>query len=267
MPHEEQQGLIESLLEYGDPSIFDDVKVISSRSCIRALAKPYLFNAGDYFLKDAIEINAVMINDVLLLQRRYQYESIPAYGFGFEKAMVEKEEGFEGKYHNITKVSNGKVNILLRNEIDCYDGDSSIELATKKLKRKKNGHGYYPLLDPAGSKDKWFQMVLAMNSRLDIGARCDEDEGALIQRIERFSVRKLAEVGELSSRTQLSIFERLFQKLQWIIEQMKKGPTHGDGTKQCKLVYNPGKHDYNVCELKNDEIVEYPWLNDLEKVI
>jgi hypothetical protein len=204
--------------------------VFTGRSPLRNLGRYYLFPIDDYYCRDFI-IDAAFKDGKLFLQRHpddvisHQTEG---YGIVFERAMTSGGHPGAHAFYQYITYNIGKHSLMVRCEIDCVKeagSDKTVSLTTKKIKRKKQGNGYYPLASANYYQEQWLQMVLTGTSTLQVGTR---DEGqrdtgvASIQQVQQFSLKQLAELGHMDEANQRRVFEGLLKTLSWIKANFSK---------------------------------------------
>lgn len=203
--------------------VWEESNVFAGRSTLRNLARCFLFPVEDYYCREFV-IDAGFVQGKLFLQRhpddalQHQEEG---YGIVFERAVTKGAHPESKSYNQFLSYPIGEHNMMVRCEVDCVDAKTQqpIGVTTKKVKRKKNGQGYYPMGPPSYFAEQWLQMVLSGTSVLVIGARDEgpQDTGrANIVSMTSCSVEKAATNGELSPARQQQVFDGLSAALTWI---------------------------------------------------
>jgi hypothetical protein len=241
--------------------------VFSGRNPLRNLGRYYLFPIEDYYCRDFI-IDAAYKNGKLFLQRHPDdatTQQTEGYGINFERLMTSGgHPGIYASYQYVT-YNIGEHSLMVRCEIDCVSeegSDETINLTTKKLKRKKYGKGYYPLGNPGYFQEQWIQLVFTGASSLLVGSR---DEGqydsgvATIQQVQGFTRKQVAKLGEIDETKQRMVFEGLQTSLRWIRNSFKTIKETGEefcapsGILQAQIVFNKSKGEksleFNILKL------------------
>lgn len=203
--------------------VWEGSTVFAGRSTLRNLARCFLFPADDYYCREFV-IDAGYLQGKLLLQRHMQDISDQKEGYGsvFERAVTTGAHPDSHSYNQFVTYPVGEHNLMVRCDVDCLTdlkSKRSLGLTTKKVKRKKNGSGFYPMGPASFFHEQWLQMILSGTYRLIIGER---DEGAVntdranIVSLTSHSASTLATQGVLSSAKQQEVFDGLNAALSWI---------------------------------------------------
>jgi len=228
--------------------VWEESNVYAGRSALRNLARCFLFPADDYYCREFV-IDAGFLQGKLFLQRHlddalsHQEEG---YGIVFERAVTKGAHPESKSYNQFLSYPLGEHNMMVRCEVDCVDAKKQqpVGVTTKKVKRKKNGQGYYPMGPPSYFAEQWLQMVLSGTSALIIGARDEgfQDTGrANIVSLTSYRPESAAAHGELSPARQQEVFDGLSAALSWIklcFQQAKSGPV--DQLAQAQIRFATG---------------------------
>ena len=226
--------------------LWKNCDVFAGRSTVRNLGRCFLFPVDDYFCREFV-IDAACCNGKLFLQR-HQDDAVlkqeEGYGIVFERAVTKGSHPEAHAYNQFVTYPIGDHHMFVRCEVDCVDSktERSIGVTTKKIKRKKNGQGFYPLANPNYFQEHWLQLALCGASHLVIGHR---DEGftntdsATITKLEVNSMEQLAVRGELDTRKQREIFASINAILTWIKRCFKAAkPTAGCLLEQAQIRFS-----------------------------